>query len=677
MVASGVTTGGTVMKQHHARSIAFVLTVLLPFYLTAAPASALTFPGSGGSSGPVYLCGAADDIDKKIIVLEAGEPVSTHFSKIPANGEAWIYFATNGSMQMVPVYWQTDDPALLGPGLHVMNAQATTSSSILLAEGYDGIVTWPVFRKGDNAVLQLQSLQTPGIRNRLIAEGCDTSSLHETLQLTEHVTECKVSDYWLLDTKNDPAFRWVWDTSAVDSGRMGYQPVTATLEHPDWVAVPEEYCRFSEAVFVMPDNRIELWAPVSVDLNGKLTFRWLYDAQNVTGAALQWKTLDTAYQPCDENWYTFISANSASSGSLLLNLRKLPVNNPLTFQLSYYDTIDGVTTQHFTEPVTITVPENLDELLRKNITVILDELTGDRDGGDRDETTLPDYSQPAPVTPPEESEDNNKDDIEDEDADNKNNSTESSGNSGRFDNSDNTAFLPVQETVTDTCTEISGKRLTLLISLGDSVLFEKQGISAEIPSALLEHLALTENQLLKVTLLHPDVNTVQISVLADGQHVNDLTGTVITMPWKLSGNDDNTVFFCSDHTGKIMSPAVYDAQHGIIRFAINAPGTWHIIEQPVTAATETGTDNTSVAETLPNDEKESIDNTDSNALADIPEKTLDIQPENTSDNNLMDETDVSAITDTSDTKKIAVLIPVVILALAGGAVLLFAGRWRR
>ncbi len=665
------------MIRNHFRSVAFLLVLLLLLQITA-PAFALTFPGFGGGSGEtVYLCSAADDIAKDIIVLEEQEPIDSYLSELPMNGQTWVYFATDGSMQMVPVAWQTDAPFLTAPGLHEMTAQATTSAAIQLADGYDGIITWPVFRKGTDALLELQSLCLPSVRSHLIAEGSDTSCLHETLQLTERVTECKVSDYWMLDTRNDPAFRWVWDTSAVDSSRTGHQTISAALEYPDWVSVPEEYCSVSEAVFIMPADRIELWAPVSVDLNGKMTFRWLYEASSVTGAALQWKKADTAYQSCDDSWYTFTGANSASSGSLLLHLRSLPVNTPLTFQLCYYDTIDGITKQHFTEPVTITVPEHLDELLHKNITAVLDGLTGDRDGGDKGEITLPDYSQPAPVTPPDKNENKNENN-----SDNNNNHSDKNDDSEHFSDSastdsSNSASAPVRETVTDTYTEIGGKRLAALISLGDFVLFEKQGVSAEIPSSLLENLALGEQQLLKVTLLHPDSSTVQISVLSDGQHVENLAGTVITMPWELPAGNSNALF-CTDYSGRIISPAVYDANSGTVRFAINAPGTWHVTTQPASAAPGTADDTASVTDSTADSETnaaavsaqtESIrNNSDSHTPADIVEN----DSENTPETIPAADTAVSAA-NKSGSVTIAVLIPV--LLLTGGVLL--AGRWRR
>lgn len=134
------------------------------------------------------------------------------------------------------------------------------------------------------------------------------------------------------------------------------------------------------------------------------------------------------------------------------------------------------------------------------------------------------------------------------------------------------------ETVTDTYTAITGLRLMQLTELDTTVLFEKQGVSVEIPSGLLQELNLGDMVLLEITITRPQDNAVEISLSAAGTPVTDLTGTVVRLPWE---KDHDTALSCRDLAGTHIANVVFEKDSGTVLFEISAPGTYVLLtEEP-------------------------------------------------------------------------------------------------
>ena len=96
---------------------------------------------------------------------------------------------------------------------------------------------------------------------------------------------------------------------------------------------------------------------------------------------------------------------------------------------------------------------------------------------------------------------------------------------------------PLLEQVSETSTTISGIRLRLLLQTNpDTVLFEKDGITVEIPSAFLASLNLPDDAFLKISIRRTDSTSFSLSVNVDGRELHELEETTITMPFSPSGD---------------------------------------------------------------------------------------------------------------------------------------------
>lgn len=98
---------------------------------------------------------------------------------------------------------------------------------------------------------------------------------------------------------------------------------------------------------------------------------------------------------------------------------------------------------------------------------------------------------------------------------------------------------PVMEQVTDTSTIITGARLRMLLEANpDSVLFEKKGITVEIPSAYLSALDLADHALFEVSIQKTDNYSFTLSIRIDGSEAGTLSESTVTMPFPFPDKDE-------------------------------------------------------------------------------------------------------------------------------------------
>lgn len=138
---------------------------------------------------------------------------------------------------------------------------------------------------------------------------------------------------------------------------------------------------------------------------------------------------------------------------------------------------------------------------------------------------------------------------------------------------------PLLEQVTETSTTISGARLRLLLrSNPDTVLFEKNGITVEIPSGFLSSLDLPDNAFLKISIRRTDSVSFSLSVCADGDELDTLEETVITMPFTPSGDrEKKTVTLIHVDTGS-QNTITYLSDQGRVSAKIYKTGTYTLQE---------------------------------------------------------------------------------------------------
>lgn len=218
---------------------------------------------------------------------------------------------------------------------------------------------------------------------------------------------------------------------------------------------------------------------------------------------------------------------------------------------------------------------------------------GDNDGGDRTEQELPPVSQDIPemtvpsppVTPPQavyppEGTDNTSDTPD---------SVEPSVPAGTK-TPPAESISPkeeknsqVKEESTDSITAISGARLRQLLEINpNSVLFEKNGISVEIPSSFLASLALSDEGLLEILLRKTDDFSFQLSVTADGKEIVTLPEASVSLPYTPSqGTDHSLLALVHVGTGS-EEPVTYSDKHRIASAKIYETGSFTLREYYVT-----------------------------------------------------------------------------------------------
>ncbi len=517
------------------KRLALILCIILIFCM---PAQALTMGGGTANSGAISQIAS---MDKEIVLLEQDEEL-TEDLLLPAGP----YLSAEGQPYLLPMQWNVAAEELTAPGLHLVSGIPVLEEGMTLAEGFDPTFTWPVFRIGDGAVLELESVDDSSLSDVLIGQGQDPLA---ALVPKTVVNNGQTAEGWKLDTKIRSDLYWQWDLSAVDPAVLGKYTVTAQLCHPQWAVLPEGYETTEKTVYVMPTDRIELYGAVRMSGNGALELSWIYDSVNVTEPILERKDETGQWMPCEESWYQVHISGMNVHDSLWLYLTEMPTEEALTLRLRYCDTVDGTDTERITEPITLTVPANIADLIAAadDGKVVVDVIGGDRDGGDSDGDDLPDYEQPSPKP-------------------------DWGRPAWRPAGKDEGPEETVTEIVTDTYTALSGLRLKQLVGLGDTVLFEKQGISVEIPSALLDDLNLGDNELLEVTVERQKEHGVSVQVVADGEDLQYLGETTVRVPWDAA---DGTELELLDANGFVIGSAVYEAI-GTAFFTIDRPGTYWI-----------------------------------------------------------------------------------------------------
>jgi len=147
-----------------------------------APAYGLTVPGgiSGNpeSNEPIVLTGVFDKPDdayyphiRQLIVLEEDEPLS---DQLP---DTMPFSLADGRSKNIPVAWNTTSSEYTLSFLHDVEGYAVSDENTSLAEGYDGKVTYPVFRKGGEP-LEVFPLQSPSLSDPLLPVNSDPTSLN-------------------------------------------------------------------------------------------------------------------------------------------------------------------------------------------------------------------------------------------------------------------------------------------------------------------------------------------------------------------------------------------------------------------------------------------------------------------------------------------------------------------
>lgn len=482
----------------------------------------------------------------QVMVLEKNDSLKA--DQLP---KSQTYLDEKGGKHQADLTWETNNADLKKVGLHDVSGQPVLTKDQTLAQGFDGKVTFPVFRKGTNAVLEVKTLQQHQLKDVLIA----VDSKDPLSELTITTSGLRYSAGKTGYILSDDQWKWEWDISKVDTAVAGPATVTGTLKDlPGWIKVDEKEKKVEHTVYVMAADSIQLTAPTGLTQEGKLTFQWIYDSQKVTKAVLEMEK-DGKWTACDQSWYTYQmptqddpktqEKEEALSAALILDLTKFPAKETYTLRLNYVDEASGKAEDKTTDSLYITIPENVKTLAEKAEGKIPAELKI----GEKPEVK-PDpepEKDPAPETE-----------------------------------------VP-KDIVTDTYITLSGKSLAEKIAKGNTVLFEMKGASLTVPSQLLADLKLKDTDLITVAVTVPKTGTVQVVVNAGGKVITNLKGSVVKMAYTLAANKTLT---CKDLTGKLSPKVTYDSKTKTASFPIDQAGTYTLTAKTVTTTSNKNTSTT-------------------------------------------------------------------------------------
>lgn len=346
-----------------------------------------------------------------------------------------------------------------------------------------------------------------------------------------------------------------WDWSGVNSKASGLYSVTGAFRAlPGCFTFSDSFPSYP--VSVMANDAIDLSYCSGRDRMGNLIFQWLWADADISQMKLYYKVGQTGeWSYCPGEQVSIFpegmllaeeAAAIYTTGSLSIMLPDLPSDNPCFFQFEY----DG----------------QYSNVLQVNVSQAGGHsylIGGDRGVSDRGDQTLPGFGQIAPSVPSEPS-------IPDT----------------------GMAILPIEETLphqetpameslTDTTTVLSGKRLrSLLAANGSTVLFEKQGISVELPSSFLSGLALADTSLLTVVIEKPESRAFRLQLFRDEESLTTLQETAVSMVFQPKQGEELSRLACYDVNGNLVSRVSYDAENGLLHFTIPAAGTYAVTASP-------------------------------------------------------------------------------------------------
>ena len=211
----------------------------------------------------------------------------------------------------------------------------------------------------------------------------------------------------------------------------------------------------------------------------------------------------------------------------------------------------------------------------------------ERNYADRDGITFPDISQeqeitPSPLAEPSVSESPSEEDRPEVTKVPENTSGEKerdrqspTGESDIPSSSD--ALEMVKETVTDKWTVISGKRLQVILeNSGESISFEKGGVSVDVPASVAEGWGVQEGGSVQVLIQKNGDESVCVNVYQGDQEITDIPGGHIKIPVdSFFGNVDPQSVTVTDEDGneKVVS---LDKEQNVLDIQTDKTGSFHI-----------------------------------------------------------------------------------------------------
>lgn len=368
-----------------------------------------------------------------------------------------------------------------------------------------------------------------------------------------------------------------WDLSACDPNETGSYTLRYTPELPSCFAMPESQPYFTTSLHVLRTDWIDFSAPLFHERTHTIYCQWYYEIEDPSQVTLEYAVNDGAWQR-DETTLSVNMEPPMATGNITS-----AVITPTSFGVStaYLPDEEG-DNFYFRLTYQGKTTDALHIWYDGHQKIWSGEIGGDRDGGDYNPEDPPPLTQPPPSGGSSGGSSRNPESELDEPEATSEETADAIAPPAQAEPVQPPAAPPagedLWEQVTETSTLISGAQLAkMLASNGDSVLFEKQGVAVELPSAFLRGLNLSDDGTLEVRIEQPDERSFLLEVEVSGLPVSEIGETAVRLPLLLEPAEDPSRLVCTGAGGAEVSAVTYDAQNAVGKMTIRAAGAYRVV----------------------------------------------------------------------------------------------------
>lgn len=428
----------------------------------------------------------------------------------------------NGGRQIFPISYDTSQLSDASAGLFWLHGTIEPPAGYSIASDISA-VTALVFLCDPNVPSTLPVLKGAAITNPqvILPAGSSSDELLNKLNRNKEFTLYLEDDFYYC-----PSLNWNPDEIALDT--PGNQTATGTPALPEGLLLPETFASVSCEVCIQDAARLTLSPPVIDQYT--LLMGWCKDTPDEDLFQFCYAVEDGPWQEDTEGNLMELSYDQQHVEVNLSGNTSRLLETPYYFRIGY----DG----EYSNTVKVFLTDGMLNYLW---------YEGDRDGGDREEQTLPDPVPPENQLPDSQSPD---DQIPD------------------------SSPLP-EEADTEHTTTWSGARIKAYqkANPGAPLLLEKHRIRMELPISSPLFSDLNSQDSLHVEIEALSGNTFRLEIIWNG---SDILGTpvTVTIPWEEHKGTSNLQV--KDEDGNIITEADYIAEEGCIVFAIEKSGIYTI-----------------------------------------------------------------------------------------------------
>lgn len=444
-----------------------------------------------------------------------------------------------------------------------------------------------------DSLVVLRSIELSSVPSRAVPVGATAEDLNDLLGAviaaeTTNISNAAYDETYLIEL--------TWDFSTFDSSKPGLVVLTATPVLPEgfcWAAGmnPVVSCLIS-----VQEANSPLLNAGYLQADGVLMFPWVTPDAFAVNDITAWISLDGGA------WQPFSSYGWVQSDGLFLFTSLVQDTSSYQLRIDYPEMKYSV--------VTVDSQQHL----------IIDYVTGDRDGGDGEGNGAADNEQEAPggndgliyPVPP-----SNQLEPGDLDSSDETNGSENGSETvapldpsdtyaPSFGASSSTAYavtagttrLPSAAQATSatgqtlerynaTQTTVSGTRLNDLARADDTVTFDQNGVVVSFASSFITSLHLTARDTFSVYALQDDANTVRVAVTVSNTALSDTPSMAVRVPYVPQNKDATFSVVNADEPDTSSVSAWFDGS--ALHFSSNRTGTFHIVENDAMPLAEADT----------------------------------------------------------------------------------------